>query len=254
MPAERSADRSDVPAAAAGRVTAGAPLPAAAAGGMTAGTADEPAWRTPAADLSVSEARPRGRRAGGEGARDDIVRAARAEFEGSSYDRVSVRAVARRSGVDPALVRYYFPGGKAELFAVAFAERDIDPAGLVTEMLGQGLEGLGARLAERVVLTWDAPGGPERFRVLFAATSSGQDTLMRDFLSQEIFGRLARALTGPDVPLRVSLTAAHLAGVLVARYVLRLEPLTTTTPAEIARLIGPALDHYLLGAGPSGRT
>ena len=190
------------------------------------------------------DGRPRGRRAGG-GALTEIVAAARAEFAERGYEGASVRGVARRSDVDPALVRYYFPGGKAELFASAFADRSIDPARLVSEALGPGLDDLGTRFVESVLRAWDAPGGPERFRVVFAATASGQDTLMRDFLSREVYGRLAELLRGPDVPMRLSLVAAHVSGVLVTRYVLGIEPLASASAAEIARLVGPVVDRYL---------
>ena len=147
--------------------------------------------------------------------------------------------------VDPALVRYYFPGGKGELFAVAFADRDVDPARLVAAALEPGLEGLGARLVEGVLVAWDAPGGPDRFRVLLAATVAGQHTLMRDFLSREVFDRLGAALSGDDVPLRLSLVAAQVSGVLVTRYVLEIEPLASASPAEVARRVGPVIDAYL---------
>lgn len=190
------------------------------------------------------DARPRGRRAGG-GARADIVTAAREEFAERGYEGSSVRGVARRSDVDPALVRYYFPGGKPELFAVAFADRDIDPARVVAAALAPGLDGLGARLVEQVLLAWDAPGGADRFRVLFAATASGQHTLLRDFLSREVFSRLGEALTGPDVPMRLGLVAAHVSGVLVTRYVLQIEPIASASAAEIAGRVGPVIDRYL---------
>lgn len=190
------------------------------------------------------EGRPRGRRSGG-GARAEILSAACEEFAERGYEGASLRGVARRSEVDPALVRYYFPGGKGELFAVAFADRAVDPPRLVAEALAPGLDGLGARLVEGVLRAWDAPGGADRFRVILAATSSGPDTLMRDFLSREVFGRLGEALTGPDVPLRLSLVAAQISGVLVTRYVLEIEPLASLPSDEVARRVGPVIDRYL---------
>ncbi|HET8768799.1 MAG TPA: helix-turn-helix domain-containing protein, partial [Pedococcus sp.] len=51
---------------------------------------------------------PRGRRPGGADTRAGIVAAARAEFAENGYDATSLRAVARRAEVDPALVHHYF--------------------------------------------------------------------------------------------------------------------------------------------------
>lgn len=200
-----------------------------------------------ASEQDVADVRPRGRRARGEDARTEIVEAAREEFTEAGYERTSVRGIARRSGVDPALVRYYFPGGKAELFAVAFVDRGIDPGRLLEEALAEGLDGLGSRLAERVLLTWDAHGGAERFRVLFAAAATGQDTLLRDFLTREIFGRLSGALEGPDVRERLTMVAVTMVGMLVTRYILALEPLASMPPAEVAARIGPVIDGWLTG-------
>ena len=45
-----------------------------------------------------------------------ILTAARAEFAEQGYDATSLRGIARRAGVDPALVHHYFEG-KSALFA-----------------------------------------------------------------------------------------------------------------------------------------
>ncbi|MBX9244587.1 TetR family transcriptional regulator [Actinotalea ferrariae] len=193
--------------------------------------------------------RPRGRRADGS-AVEDILAAARAEFAERGYGGTSVRGVARRAHVDPGLVRYYFGGGKPELFAMALARREIDPAGVVATLVADGLDGLGARLLDVVVGTWDAPGGRERFRMVIAATASGQDHLVRDFLASEVFGRVRAALPAPDADLRVGLVASHLVGVLVTRYVLELEPVASAPREELVALVGPTLQRYLTGELP----
>lgn len=201
--------------------------------------------RAPAAGASAA-GRPRGRRAGG-GAVEEILAAARAEFGERGYDAASVRGVARRAGVDPGLVRYYFGGGKAELFAVSTAHRDIDPATMLGDLLGEGLDGLGPRLLEAVLRTWDAPGGRDRFRMVIAATASGQDHLVRDFLATEVFRRVRSVLDGPDADLRVGLVAAQVAGVLVARHVLELEPVASASVDQLVAGVGPTLQRYLTG-------
>ena len=193
----------------------------------------------------MGEQRQRGRRAGGAQARAEIVAAAHVEFAERGYDAASVRGIARAAGVDPALVRYYFPGGKPEVFAVAVADRPIDPSRQVARILAGGIDGLGERLIASVLDVWDAPGGREQFRIVFGAAAAGQDTLVRDFLVREVFLRLASTMPGPDAALRVSLVASQVAGVLVARYVLEIEPLASTDAAELVRRVGPVLQRYL---------
>ncbi|WP_024286833.1 TetR family transcriptional regulator [Cellulomonas sp. KRMCY2] len=197
----------------------------------------------------MGEQRQRGRRAGGARARAEIVAAARVEFAERGYDAASVRGIARTAGVDPALVRYYFPGGKPEVFAVAVADRPTDPSQVVAGLLAGGIDGLGERLVASVLDIWDAPGGREQFRIVFGAAAAGQDTLVRDFLVREVFVRVAAAMPGPDAPLRVSLVASQVAGLLVARYVLEVEPIASADAAELVRRVGPVLQHYLEPSG-----
>ena len=59
-----------------------------------------------------------------------------AAFGESGFDATSLRAVASRAGVDPALVHHYFPGGKPELFNAAMAE-GFDPRLILDLVLGE---------------------------------------------------------------------------------------------------------------------
>ncbi|MBO2569073.1 helix-turn-helix transcriptional regulator [Shewanella algae] len=56
-----------------------------------------------------------GRPKGHSGARDALIEAARSCFTLKGYERVSTRELARKAGVDAAMIRYYF-GSKAGLF------------------------------------------------------------------------------------------------------------------------------------------
>lgn len=199
--------------------------------------------------------RPRGRRSGGEDTRDQILEAARAEFAEHSYGGASVRGIARRAGVDPALVRYWFEGGKAELLYTSLVHPAINPEQIARRVIDGPAGSLGARLVEAVLGAWDVPGGPERFRLMFAAAATGQAGAIRDYLAQEVFAKVATRLSGDDALLRVNLAASHLAGLMVARYLFRVEPLASTPLSEIVRRAGPVIQRYIddpVGAGGGG--
>src|SRR6266566_1168233 len=51
-----------------------------------------------------------------------ILAAARKHFAASGYERATIRAIARKAGIDPALVMRYF-GTKEKLFAAAAGPR-----------------------------------------------------------------------------------------------------------------------------------
>ena len=84
--------------------------------------------------------RPRKER-GGASTRSAILRAAADEFAERGYEAASLRAIARRAGVDSALVHHYFDG-KADLFA-ATLEAPLRPDRVLEVVLAGVVRGEG---------------------------------------------------------------------------------------------------------------
>ncbi len=197
-------------------------------------------------EVGSAPLRPRGRRAKGEDTREQVLVAAREEFAERGYDAASLRGIARRAGVDPALVRYWFEGGKAELFSTSLMRTQVNPVRIAEAVAAGPVEGFGTRLVAAVLGIWEVPGGSERFRLIFAAGVSGHGVDgIRDYLTQEVYARVAKRLDGPDVQLRMDLVGSQLAGLMMVRYGLRLEPLASTPVDELARRVGPVIQRYL---------
>ena len=186
-----------------------------------------------------------GRRPGGGDSRGDILAAARASFAERGYDATSLRSVARAAGVDPALVHRFF-GGKSGLFAAAM-ELPEDPGRLVGGLLAEGLDGVGERIVLTFVGVWDSPAAQERLVALLRAGIAGSEAadVLRGFLTEAVLEPVAAATGRRDGRWRASLAASQLVGLAVARYLLRLDPLATTPPDEVAAAIGPTLQRYL---------
>ncbi|MGH3693853.1 MAG: TetR family transcriptional regulator [Pseudonocardiaceae bacterium] len=190
--------------------------------------------------------RPRGRRPAGEDTRTALLDAARVEFTERGYDGATVRAIARRAGVDPAMVNHWF-GGKDALF-VAVMEIPIDPE----EILSQILDGDPEQVAERILRTflsvWDAHGGGALAALMRSVASHEEAArMLREFVSRVIFGRIVSAVA-PDRPeLRAALCGTQIAGLGIMRYVIRLEPLASADPDTVVTTIGPNLQRYLTG-------
>ena len=194
---------------------------------------------------------PRGRRPGGADTRAGIVVAARAEFAETGYDATSLRAIARRAAVDPALVHHYF-GGKPELFA-AVMDVPVDPAVLVDRVLAGPRDQVGEALVRTFLAVWDSPEGRPRFQALIrSAVSHEQATrMLREFLTREIFGRVTAALAAEgaaveDVELRAGLAAAQMIGVAMMRYVVEFPAVVAASHEELVERVGPTLQRYLL--------
>lgn len=183
--------------------------------------------------------------------RDAIVAAARAEFSAKGYDSTSLRAVARRAEVDPALVHHYFDD-KADLFAATLSF-PIRPDILVAEVLRGPRDAIGATIIRTIVTQFDA--GPARDALLgLLRTALGHEFaagMLRQFLVREVLGRVAAVISTEigtdDADLRASLAASQIVGLIFARYGIRIDALAEASNDEIVRRIGPVVQRYLLG-------
>ena len=204
--------------------------------------------------MSTEPSRPRGRRPAGEDARGAIVTAARAEFAARGYDGTTLRGIARAAGVDPRLVHHYFDG-KEDVF-VAALELPVSPAELVSRVLDGPPGELGERLARFFLGTWDPPQGREVLVGLLRAAVSSPDAahLLREFVTQNVFARIASVVDLPDAQLRADLMAAQLVGAAVLRYVVRVEPLASAPVETLVALLGPTLQRYLTAPDSGGTT
>ncbi len=186
-----------------------------------------------------------GRRPGDSGAREAILREARASFGSAGFSGTTIRGVARAAGVDPALVHHYF-GSKDELFAASL-ELPFDPTVVVPALLAEGMDGLGERVVRTFLGIWDATPGQGPLLALLRSAVSDEVAAqsLRDFLSHVIVGPLASAAGSDEAELRASLAASQVLGLAIARYVVRLEPLASAGPDELGPLLGQTLDRYL---------
>jgi AcrR family transcriptional regulator len=193
-----------------------------------------------------------GRRPGPNQTRAAILEAARAAFAHRGYDAVSIRAVARDAGVDPALVHRFY-GSKEELF-VAAMELPVSPSQLVSTLLAEGVEHLGERLVGTFLELFDQPAAFAPFLALIRGAVSNEHAaaLLREFLAREVLGRLAAAAS-PDRPeLRASLAGSQIVGLAMARYVVAVPPLATTARETVVACVGPTIQRYLTGELPTG--
>jgi AcrR family transcriptional regulator len=191
-----------------------------------------------------------GRRPGESGTKDAILAAARSSFAQRGYDATTIRSVAAAAGVDPALVHHYH-GGKAELFAEAM-RLPVNPAELVEALLDEGIEGFGPRLVRRILAVWDAQGdtGPLLGLVRSAATNERAAAMLREFLAEEVMGRALARMRSDRAHLRAGLAASQVMGLIMARYVVRVEPLTSADPDVLAAIIGETVQGYFTGPLP----
>lgn len=171
--------------------------------------------------------------------------AARREFAAKGFDKASLRGVARAAGVDPALVHHYF-ASKEDLFLVAL-DLPFDPRTVLPPVLQGPTEGTGERLVRAVLATWDDPALRPGLLSVIRSALAGEDTahLLRDGFLRLVMEEIA-ALPNIDEPQRRgALVASQIVGLLVARYVVELDPIASLPADDLGRTVGATLQRYL---------
>jgi AcrR family transcriptional regulator len=197
-------------------------------------------------------ARRSGRRPGASGTREAIRAAAIRQFAERGYDRTSMRSIALEARVDPALVSHYF-GSKQALF-VDVVQLPFDPGQVVPLIFAGDREQLGARLAHFIVTALEQPQARLRITgLLRAATSEPQAArMLRELLGREVFDRIAAQLRVDDAQIRANLVGSQIVGLVMARYIVAVEPLASMAPEQVAAAIAPTLQRYLTEPLPAG--
>ena len=166
-----------------------------------------------------------------------ILDAARQAFAETGFERATIRAVASRAGVDPALVMQYY-GSKEGLFSAAArwsdehetvlaAPRDEVPAAALHDLL-EKFEGAGDREAA-VALMRNCLTHPEAARI------------MRDEVMCDRAAGVARTIGGDDAELRAGLLGACMIGLGMARYLLEIPAVAQASREDVQRLMEPVL-------------
>lgn len=178
-----------------------------------------------------------------------VLDAARGVYARQGYVKVTMKGVAAAAGVAPDVVRRYY-NSREQLFAAAM-RLPFDPGAAISRLLAPGIEGLGERL---VRTTLQMLGEAETRDQIAAMIRDGADAAkataaLREFMESVVIDRVAGALGVPDARMRVTLAMSYLLGVASARYVMRMEPLASASEDDVVRLVAPAVQTALSGAG-----
>ena len=197
--------------------------------------------------MTAPSPRRPGRPPGAGNSRDRVLAAARRVFTEKGYDAASLRQIAGDAGVDQGMVRHYFTD-KAGLFRAAM-QVPIDPLAALPGLLAGSRDGLGERLLRWFLQQWDEAGAhsPMVMLVRSAVTHDESTRMLREFITEHVLGRLAAAMDTPDRALRASLVGSQMIGLVMARYVVRVEPLASADAATVVAAVAPTLQRYLTG-------
>jgi AcrR family transcriptional regulator len=184
-----------------------------------------------------------GRRPGTRDTRGAILQAARRQFAQLGYEGATIRAIAARAGVDPALVLHYFES-KEGLF-VAAMELPFRPSDVLPPLLELGTDGLGERLVRLFLQVLNHPHSALEGLLRAAASNPRAAAMLRGFVTREVIGRVAAALEVDRPELRASLAGSQMVGLAMLRTIIRVRPLAEADQEVLVRAVGPVVQRYL---------
>jgi AcrR family transcriptional regulator len=193
-----------------------------------------------------------GRPSGSSDTRERILTSALELFARNGIDRTSIRAVAAGAGVDAALVHHYF-GTKQQLFAAAI-DIPVDPMTVLVPMREIPVSELGFTLPSVLLPLWDSELGAGLIARLRSLIAGADVSLARSFLEEVITAEVASRVDNPPGTgmIRAQFFATQLMGVVMARYIVKVEPFASLPAEQIVQTIGPNLQRYLTGDLPDG--
>ncbi|MBP2324084.1 AcrR family transcriptional regulator [Kibdelosporangium banguiense] len=186
-----------------------------------------------------------GRRPGQTETREQILTAARTQFAELGYDGATIRGIAARAEVNPALVHHFF-GTKEQVF-VAALQLPIDPAFLVPALLDGPKSQFGERFVRLFLTVWGNADTRAPFLAMMRSVTTNEQAarMLRQFLERHVLARIAAELDVPQV--RLAAAAAHMVGLAMFRYVIGIEPLAKAGDDEIVAMVGPVIQTYIDG-------
>ena len=200
--------------------------------------------------MSASNRKRPGRPPGTSDTRDRILVNARELFARNGIGNTSIRSIAAAADVDAALVHHYF-GTKEQLFAAA-VHIPIDPMQIIGPMRQVPVDELGLALPSLLLPLWDSEIGSGLIATIRSLIAGDDVGLVRSFLEDVITVEVGARVDDPpgSGAIRVQFVASQLVGVVMARYILELEPFRSLSVQQVAETIAPNLQRYLTGDLP----
>ena len=185
-----------------------------------------------------------GRRAGSTDTKAQILGAAQTLFAEQGLDQTTMRQIATKAEVDPALIVHYFKT-KKQLFVESITPivhgRQVTI--LSTALSGVNHESKGEKLAEALVaFIMDDKIRPLLLGVVRSVMSDEYAVAMlKGIIENVLTNEIEKHINGPNKKLRSELMGSQLIGLIIARYIIQVEPLASASPEALVKYLAPRL-------------
>ena len=125
----------------------------------------------------------------------------------------------------------------------------VDPDAFIAQVFEDGPEALPERVARALMSTLGDPDTRDSALAIIRAAASEPEAAaaIRFALTERVLTPLVRRIEADQPELRATMVATQFVGMAMARYVVAIEPLASTSSEQIVRAITPVIDHYLNG-------
>jgi AcrR family transcriptional regulator len=170
-----------------------------------------------------------------------ILDAARELFAEAGFEKTTIRAVASRAGIDPALVMQYY-GNKEGLFAAA-ARWQVDQKRIGTA----ALEDIPLTALDDLFQGFEDPDKRDASIALMrnCLTHDSALGIVRDEVLCETQAMIAKTIGGGDAELRAGLLASTMMGLVIGRYLMQMPALTSASREDVERILAPVLERLV---------
>ena len=172
-----------------------------------------------------------------------ILKAAQQLFADQGYERATIRDIAARAAIDPAMVIRYF-GSKEGLFAQATAF-DLR----LPNLSAIAKPDIGRTLVAHFFEIWEGSRSNGSLISLLRAAASNEDAAgaVRAIFGGQVVPMLAQVVPPAELPLRAGLVATQIMGLAITRYILKVPPVVALDRPALVRLLGPTMQRYVTG-------
>jgi AcrR family transcriptional regulator len=163
-------------------------------------------------------------------------------FGEAGFERATIRGIAARAGVDPALVHHHF-GAKQDLFAAAH-KLPVNPAAMIAVAVGKPVDEVAETVVRLYLGVLAAPGSPALSLLRAAATNESAARMLGEYIENVLLNNAQQLTDLPDARLRIALLGSHMIGVVFARSLIGISELQLGID-ELVPLLTPMVQRYL---------
>lgn len=181
-------------------------------------------------------------------AKDRILLAARRMFADKGFRATTMRAIAAEAECDVALIPHYF-GSKQKLFEAA-VEFPVNPQQLARNIADVPFEQLGEKIVTQALEVWESPLADQLLAVFKRQIDAPE--VVGEFVDHVLWSGVLERVVAMGVSeeaarKRIGLAQMQLAGLLVARYVLKFPGVVEQSVKELVTVMAPTLQKILNG-------